>query len=104
MENGFFHGYDIMVWSIVGKSTAHFSSSDVESITVIAGLLSVGGIYISLVIKYLDNLLKSFASAVSISVVALLSAYIFSTSLGLYFVLGSATVCGAILLYSSVPE
>jgi len=85
VEHGFFYGYDGWVWAIVG-------------------LLSLGGIYISLVIKYLDNLWKSFASAVSISVVSLLSAYIFGTSLGLYFLFGSATVCGAIVLYSSVLE
>jgi len=84
-DRGFFFGYDKWVFAVVA-------------------LLSIGGIYISLVIKYLDNLLKSFASAVAISVVALMSAYIFGTSLGLYFLIGSSIVCGAILLYSSVPE
>ncbi|KAK6027332.1 UDP-galactose transporter, partial [Ostertagia ostertagi] len=52
IERGFFYGYDIKVCAIVG-------------------FLSFGGTYISLVMKYLDNLHKSFASAVSIILVVI---------------------------------
>ncbi|CAD5222171.1 unnamed protein product [Bursaphelenchus xylophilus] len=83
---GFFHGYNAEVWAIVLS-------------------LSVGGIYISLVMKYLDNLHKSFASSISIILVVLLSVMLFdSVSLGLYFLFGSLVVCGAVVLYNSVPE
>ncbi|GMR41484.1 hypothetical protein PMAYCL1PPCAC_11679 [Pristionchus mayeri] len=85
-EKGFFYGYD-------------------EKVIAIIGLLSVGGVYISLVMKHLDNLHKSFASAVSILLVVLLSFFIFDgISIGLFFLAGAATVCGAVLLYNSVPE
>lgn len=83
---GFFWGYNIEVWSVIG-------------------FLSVGGIYISLVMKYLDNLHKSFASAISIILVVVLSIVLFdNVTLSIYFVLGSFIVCSAIVLYNSVNE
>uniref|UniRef100_A0A0R3RGZ0 UDP-galactose transporter n=1 Tax=Elaeophora elaphi TaxID=1147741 RepID=A0A0R3RGZ0_9BILA len=86
LTKGFFYGYDINVIAIIL-------------------LLSLGGIYISLVVKYLDNLCKSFASAVSIILVVVISYLIFhDMQMNLIFVTGCITVCGAILLYSSVPE
>ncbi|XGW18100.1 hypothetical protein V3C99_002592 [Haemonchus contortus] len=85
-ERGFFYGYDIKVCAIVG-------------------FLSVGGTYISLVMKYLDNLHKSFASAVSIILVVITSFLLFNdVFIGSYFVGGTAIVVFAILLYNSVPE
>uniref|UniRef100_A0A915KHL2 Uncharacterized protein n=1 Tax=Romanomermis culicivorax TaxID=13658 RepID=A0A915KHL2_ROMCU len=85
LDKGFFFGYYDLVYIIIG-------------------LLSVGGIYISMVIKYLDNLLKSFASAASILLVSFLSLYLFGANLDILFVLGSFTVIGAILLYNYVKE
>ncbi|KAK6046502.1 putative UDP-galactose translocator [Cooperia oncophora] len=85
-ERGFFHGYDIKVCAIVG-------------------FLSFGGTYISLVMKYLDNLHKSFASAVSIILVVITSYLLFNdVFIGAYFVGGTAIVVFAVLLYNSVPE
>ncbi|TKR57894.1 hypothetical protein L596_030537 [Steinernema carpocapsae] len=84
--NGFFHGYDLKVYAIVA-------------------CLSIGGVYISLVMKHLDNLYKSFAAAVSIICVVILSIFLFeNVVIGLYFLFGSMTVCAAILLYNSVSE
>ena len=58
-----------------------------------------------MVMKYLDNLHKSFASAISIILVVVFSMMFFeSVTIGLYFVIGSALVCFAILLYNSVNE
>uniref|UniRef100_F1L447 UDP-galactose translocator 1 n=1 Tax=Ascaris suum TaxID=6253 RepID=F1L447_ASCSU len=86
VSRGFFHGYNYKVVSIIG-------------------FLSVGGIYISLVMKYLDNLYKSFASAVSIILVVIISLFIFdNVTFGFYFLAGSTTVCAAIVLYNSVDE
>uniref|UniRef100_A0A1I7ZGC2 UDP-N-acetylglucosamine transporter n=2 Tax=Steinernema glaseri TaxID=37863 RepID=A0A1I7ZGC2_9BILA len=83
---GFFHGYDVKVLAIVG-------------------CLSVGGVYISLVMKHLDNLYKSFAAAVSIICVVILSIFLFdNVVIGLYFLFGSMTVCAAICIYNSVNE
>ncbi|KAE9418924.1 hypothetical protein Angca_002332, partial [Angiostrongylus cantonensis] len=85
-ERGFFYGYDLKVCAIVG-------------------FLSFGGTYISLVMKYLDNLHKSFASAVSIILVAILSYLLFSNVfMSVYFMGGTALVIFSILLYNSVPE
>uniref|UniRef100_A0A914W947 Uncharacterized protein n=1 Tax=Plectus sambesii TaxID=2011161 RepID=A0A914W947_9BILA len=83
---GFFYGYDSKVYCIVG-------------------LLGMGGIYISLVMKHLDNLHKSFASAFSIILVVIMSYWMFANvHIGGFFLLGSAVVCFAVLLYNSVPE
>ncbi|KAJ1345793.1 hypothetical protein KIN20_000409 [Parelaphostrongylus tenuis] len=85
-ERGFFYGYDVKVYTVVG-------------------FLSFGGTYISLVMKHLDNLHKSFASAVSIILVVILSYLLFNNVfMGAYFVAGTAIVIFAILLYNSVPE
>ncbi|KJH53036.1 putative UDP-galactose translocator [Dictyocaulus viviparus] len=85
-ERGVFHGYDLRVCAIVG-------------------FLSVGGTYISLVMKYLDNIHKSFASAVSIILVVVISTFLFSNVfIGAYFVAGTVIVIFAILLYNSVGE
>lgn len=65
----------------------------------------MGGIYISLVMKHLDNLHKSFASAFSIILVVIVSYTVFANvHIGGFFLLGSAVVCFAVLLYNSVPE
>uniref|UniRef100_A0A914C1Q1 UDP-galactose transporter n=2 Tax=Acrobeloides nanus TaxID=290746 RepID=A0A914C1Q1_9BILA len=83
---GFFHGYSMLVVFIIA-------------------FLSCGGIYISLVMKHLDNLHKSFASAVSIILVTIFSLLIFeAVHIGIFFVLGTTIVCFAIMLYNSVNE
>ncbi|KAK0418666.1 hypothetical protein QR680_013699 [Steinernema hermaphroditum] len=84
--NGFFHGYNAKVFAIVA-------------------CLSVGGVYISLVMKHLDNLYKSFAAAVSIICVVIFSIFLFeNVVIGIYFLFGSMTVCAAICIYNSVNE
>jgi UDP-sugar transporter A1/2/3 len=98
---GFFWGYSNEVWCVIGKLLL-LNSSYLFSFS---GFLSVGGIYISLVMKYLDNLHKSFASAISIILVVILSVLFFDgITLGIYFMLGSFIVCSAVLLYNSVNE
>ncbi|KAI6215916.1 hypothetical protein M3Y94_00441100 [Aphelenchoides besseyi] len=95
---------------VIGKDSAHLWSKGfffgyTTEVCFVIGFLSVGGIYISLVMKYLDNLHKSFASAISIILVVVLSMMFFDgITLGLYFVFGSAIVCSAIILYNSVNE
>lgn len=85
MSRGFFYGYYDLVY-------------------VIIALLSLGGIYISMVIKYLDNLMKSFASAASILFVSMLSVYLFGSVLSFTFIVGSVVVILSILLYNYVAE
>jgi hypothetical protein len=54
--------------------------------------------------KHLDNLHKSFAQAFVIVLVFLLSTLIFGTTVGIYFFIGAAIVCAAMLGYNSVDE
>ncbi|KFD50945.1 hypothetical protein M514_08127 [Trichuris suis] len=82
---GFFFGYNWKVWLIVSS-------------------LCIGGIYVSLVMKYMDNVMKSFAAAFTIITVSLISSWLFSHRLGWTFLVGAITVCGAIGMYNSVPE
>uniref|UniRef100_A0AC34RDC2 Membrane-bound transcription factor site-2 protease n=2 Tax=Panagrolaimus sp. JU765 TaxID=591449 RepID=A0AC34RDC2_9BILA len=101
-----------IIWAFIGcfMSDANFSMKDfthgfTSSVYMIIGFLSCGGIYISLVMKHLDNLHKSFASAVSIILVVILSLFLFEgVHIGLYFLFGSSIVCFAIMLYNSVNE
>uniref|UniRef100_A0A0N5AJX6 UDP-N-acetylglucosamine transporter n=1 Tax=Syphacia muris TaxID=451379 RepID=A0A0N5AJX6_9BILA len=85
-RRGFFYGYDFRVFGIVC-------------------FLSVGGIYISLIMKYLDNLYKSFASSVSIILVVVFSVFLFDdVYIGMYFITGTVMVISAIVLYNRVSE
>uniref|UniRef100_A0A914GZV6 CMP-sialic acid transporter n=1 Tax=Globodera rostochiensis TaxID=31243 RepID=A0A914GZV6_GLORO len=85
-ENGLFYGYNVWVLAIVLS-------------------LSLGGIYISLIMKHLDNLYKSFASSISIVAVTLLSLLLFeNTFIGTFFLFGALTVCFALVLYNSVDQ
>jgi drug/metabolite transporter (DMT)-like permease len=57
-KDGFFAGYNWVVWTAIGFQAA-------------------GGIIVALVIKYADNIAKNFATSISIIVSALASAYFF---------------------------
>ncbi|VDP06883.1 unnamed protein product [Soboliphyme baturini] len=84
-EHGFFYGYHFLVWMIIG-------------------LLCFGGIFISMVMKYLDNIHKSFAAASSVLVVSLVSYVFFDSSIGIMFCIGSFLVCSSIVVYNYVPS
>jgi len=85
-EKGFFYGYTRYVYLIVVFS-------------------ALNGIYISLVMKLLDNLHKSFASSISIILVVVVSLLIFPDAhIGYLFTFGTVTVIASILLYNSVHE
>jgi UDP-sugar transporter A1/2/3 len=102
VDGGFFRGYDSKVFCIIGNIGA---ITNEYYWCCFVGLLGVGGIYISLVMKYLDNLHKSFASAFSIILVVVASLFLFeNVQIGWFFMIGSATVCFAVLLYNSVNE
>lgn len=98
--SNFQHGFNSFVYIIIGMIEIFLFI-----VIIFLGFLSIGGIYISLVMKHLDNLHKSFASAVSIILVVIISLFIFeNVHIGLYFLFGSCIVCGAIVLYNSVNE
>ena len=71
--------------------------------TVVA-LEACGGIIVSLVIKYADTILKTFATAVSIVSAATVSWLFFGFHANFGFVLGSSIVLAAVWMYNKPPE
>lgn len=78
---GFFYGYN---WVVVG----------------VILLQAVGGLVVAVVVKYADNIRKSFATAVSIVISCALSAILFDFRPTPSFLLGSAMVVGSVFLYT----
>ena len=85
LQNGFFQGYSPLV---------------VLVITLEAG----GGLVVAAVIKYADNILKSFATAVSIVTSTIVSMVVFGFVISQLFIGGSVLVFIAIYMYSMAPE
>ncbi|XP_003383398.1 PREDICTED: UDP-N-acetylglucosamine transporter-like [Amphimedon queenslandica] len=85
MKDGFFQGYNIVVWTVIA-------------------LQALGGLIVATVIKYADNILKGFATAVSIVVSSVLS-YFFLGDFDptIKFGIGTVLVIGATFLYSYQP-
>ncbi|XP_071960454.1 CMP-sialic acid transporter-like [Antedon mediterranea] len=81
LENGFFYGYNNYIYLIIGMA-------------------SIGGLYTSIVVKYTDNIIKGFSTAVSIVAAVVCSYFLFEAMFGRYFIMGSGLVMLAIYLYS----
>ncbi|CAM9692612.1 unnamed protein product, partial [Choristocarpus tenellus] len=80
-QDGFFYGYTM---SVVG----------------VIFLQAAGGLVVAVVVKYTDNIRKSFAAAVSIITSCLLSSLLFEFRPNDRFVVGLLFVCFSIFLYS----
>ncbi|ORZ03036.1 nucleotide-sugar transporter-domain-containing protein [Syncephalastrum racemosum] len=79
-EKGFFVNYTPLTWLVIG-------------------IQAFGGLVVALVVKYADNILKGFATSISIILSSLLSIWLFNFSLTGTFVLGAAFVIYATYLY-----
>ncbi|KAK5996483.1 UDP-galactose transporter [Cladobotryum mycophilum] len=84
LEHGFFEGYNAAVWA-----------------TVV--LQAVNGILASLVIRDADNIIKNFATSISIVLSFLMSIYMFDFKVTLTFLGGTSLVLLATYMYSA-PE
>lgn len=82
---GYFHGYDMYV-------------------TYLVILQAGGGLLVALVVKYADNILKGFATSLSIIISCVASIYLFEFKLTVQFALGALLVIGAIFLYGYSPK
>lgn len=82
MEHGLYQGFSPLVW-------------------VVVSLEAFGGIVVALVIKYADNILKNFATAVSIVTSVVVSALFLGFSIKPSFVFGGLCVMAAVVLYTS---
>ncbi|KAH7646347.1 hypothetical protein DERF_007506 [Dermatophagoides farinae] len=79
---GFFYGYNSLTYMVIG-------------------LQAFGGICVSLVMKYADNILKGFATTISIILSSLCSHFIFDDfSSSLNFFIGASLVVLSTMLYS----
>lgn len=84
-SKGFFHGYD---WFVV----------------YLVLLQTCGGLLIGLVMRYADNILKGFATSLSIIISCIASVYLFDFDLTAQFAIGVMIVIGSIYLYGHVPK
>ncbi|KAJ3288024.1 hypothetical protein HDU76_007740 [Blyttiomyces sp. JEL0837] len=79
-ENGFFQGYTAWTFGAIGCQ-------------------AIGGLIVALVVKYADNILKGFATSISIIVSAVASIFLFDFKVTVTFSIGSALVLYATHLY-----
>ncbi|KAI1732921.1 nucleotide-sugar transporter domain-containing protein [Ditylenchus destructor] len=84
MNHGVMKGFDGVVWAVVL-------------------LQALGGLVVAVVIKYADNILKAFATSISIVVSCVASIFLFALYPQLLFVLGAALVIGAVVIYGIFP-
>ena len=82
---GLYQGFTPLVWLVVA-------------------LEAFGGIVVALVIKYADNILKNFATAVSIVTSVIVSALFLEFTVKAMFVAGSVCVMAAVAIYTSSPK
>ncbi|KAI9278170.1 nucleotide-sugar transporter-domain-containing protein [Umbelopsis sp. AD052] len=78
--DGFFAHYNILTW-------------------VVISIQAIGGLIVALVVKYADNILKGFATSISIILSMLVSVWLFNFVISGPFVLGAALVIFATRLY-----
>lgn len=83
-EHGFFEGYNAVVWAAILLQAA-------------------GGLLASLVIRDADNIVKNFATSISIVISFIFSVWIFDFTVNITFLLGTLLVLLATYIYS-VPE
>ncbi|KAF9084578.1 hypothetical protein BGX29_010829 [Mortierella sp. GBA35] len=87
-EGGIFQGYTLMTWIVVANQ-------------------ALGGLLVAIVVKYADNILKGFATSLSIIISGIISVYFFDFEPSLQFQLGTLVVILSTYLYgrpdSAVP-
>ncbi|KAI8881621.1 nucleotide-sugar transporter [Backusella circina FSU 941] len=80
VEKGFFSNYNMLTWTVIA-------------------IQAFGGLIVALVVKYADNILKGFATSISIILSTIVSVWLFSFAFSGAFVLGAALVIYATYLY-----
>lgn len=80
LQGGIFQGYDFLTWSVVSNQ-------------------AIGGLLVAIVVKYADNILKGFATSLSIIISALFSFYFLGFHPTGHFVLGTMIVMYATWLF-----
>ena len=75
-----------------------FGYTDAVWITIT--VQSAGGLLVALVIKYSDNIMKGFATSLSIIIACIVSMILFDFHLTILFTIGASLVIFAIFIYS----
>ena len=85
LDKGFFYGYNSVVWTVIL-------------------LQALGGLVVSLVVKHADNLMKGFATSLSIIISSGLSALLFNDlRVNRVFLLGSTAVVASTIAFGYTP-
>lgn len=81
-DDGFFHGYNGIVWIVVL-------------------LQAGGGILVAIVVKYADNILKGFATSLSIIMSCVASYFLFNFVVSFNFAVGATLILCAVYVYGN---
>ncbi|RKP38427.1 nucleotide-sugar transporter-domain-containing protein, partial [Dimargaris cristalligena] len=84
-EHGFWYGYNMWTWGAIACQ-------------------ALGGIIVALVVKFADNILKGFATSISIILSCVMSVFIFDFHITIMFVIGTAAVLYASYLYGTASS
>ena len=79
-EKGFFFAYSPLVWAVVIQQ-------------------ALGGLVVAVVVKFADNILKGFATSLSIIISCIAAVFLFKFTITIMFTIGAALVMSAIYLY-----
>ena len=79
-DHGFFFGYSPLVLSVIVQQ-------------------AMGGLIVAVVVKYADNILKGFATSLSIIISCVVSVFLFGFNITFLFTIGALLVIIAIYLY-----
>ncbi|KAG0012071.1 hypothetical protein BGZ80_000229 [Entomortierella chlamydospora] len=79
-EGGIFQGYSTITWLVITNQ-------------------ALGGLLVAIVVKYADNILKGFATSLSIIISGMISVYFFDFEPSIQFQLGTLVVILATFLY-----
>ena len=99
-------GAAIGVWSKDGEAVAKAGvyQGFTPLVWLVVSLEAFGGIVVALVIKYADNILKNFATAVSIVTSVIVSSMFLGFTVKPMFVVGALCVMIAVAIYTSNPK
>ena len=92
-----------VAFSGAGKDVLRIFGLQSPATLLIATASAVGGILVALVMRYADNVVKCFATAVGICVTSILSLFIFGEHATKLLVLGTGVVIISILNFNAEP-
>ena len=84
-EEGVFVGYSALVWFVISQQ-------------------AMGGLIVALVVRYADNILKGFATSLSIIISCIASVFMFGYTITVTFSVGALLVMVAIYLYGKPSQ